>query len=428
MNAVWEKRFGAQPHPKMLKFTRSISSDLRLWKYDIAGSKIHVKVLKKAGLLSESECTRLMDGLDQIYKEFSQGKFKFKPADEDIHMAVERRLEEKIGKPAGKLHTGRSRNDQVSCDLRLFCADYVAATIASVKKTEQALSVLSRKYGNYKVPGFTHMQHAQVITLRTYFGAYVAMLERDSSRLKDALKRIKIMPLGAAALAGTPFNLDRKYAAKLAGFPGVAANTVDAVSDRDFVLELLSVLSILAGHLSRLAEDLIVWSSPEFGFVELADEWCTGSSIMPQKKNPDVLELIRGRSARVASAFQGLSMVLKGLPLSYNRDLQEDKIHLWNAVDAVDESLDVVPDVLKTIKFDRKRLTDACKIGFMEATDWANYLVTKGIPFREAHNIVGRMIKYCLKTGRKSLSELSLSDVRRFSTRFGSDFVKKNQK
>lgn len=417
---VWAGRFRERPHHLMEAFTASLPFDRRLYAYDIEGSIAHCKTLERAGVLSRRERATLLKGLVQVRAELDTGRFPFAPADEDIHMAVERRLTELIGSVGGKLHTGRSRNDQVALDTRLYLRDIVGSLVEGLDRMQRALLDQARTHLDIVMPGYTHLQRAQPVLLAHHLLAYVEMLERDKGRLRDARTRLDVLPLGSGALAGTNYPLDRTYTAKLLGFATVAENSLDAVSDRDFVLEVLAALSILMMHLSRLSEELILWSSQEFRFVELPDSFCTGSSMMPQKKNPDVPELVRGKTGRVYGHLLGLLTVLKGLPLSYNRDLQEDKEALFDALDTVTSSVTVYAELIRGLTMNRPAMAQAAGSGFLLATELADYLVTKGVPFREAHETVGRLVRACLD-GKQSLRDLTLSDLRAFSEDFDKD-------
>ncbi|MBI5410415.1 MAG: argininosuccinate lyase [Nitrospirae bacterium] len=417
---VWGGRFRERTHRLVEAFTSSLSFDRRLYAYDIQGSIAHCKTLEKAGVLSHRETTAILRGLEAVREELDAGRFPFAPQDEDIHMAIERRLTELIGPVGGKLHTGRSRNDQVALDIRLYLRDRLAALLGDMKRLQQALLERARAHKDVVMPGYTHLQRAQPVLFAHHLLAYVEMLERDKGRMKDALTRLAVMPLGSGALAGTNYPVDRQYTAKLLGFASVTENSLDAVADRDFAVEVLAALSIVMMHLSRLSEELILWSSQEFQFVDLPDSFCTGSSMMPQKKNPDVPELIRGKTGRLYGHLLALLTMLKGLPLSYNRDLQEDKEALFDGLDTVAASVTVAAELIKGITVNRTVLAKAAGSGYLLATELADYLVTKGVPFREAHAITGRIVRACVDRNR-DLRDLTPADLRVFSDHFEKD-------
>jgi argininosuccinate lyase len=420
---LWGGRFGADTNRQVEAFTASIHFDQRLAPHDIQGSIAHARMLGKCGILAKDEAEAIVKGLSEIGEEIAQGSFPLDPALEDIHMHVERRLIEKIGDVGGKLHTARSRNDQVALDLRLYLREAIGRIRDQLRTLQEVLVAKAEVNLDTVMPGYTHLQRAQPILLAHHLLAYFEMFQRDRDRLADCLVRVNVLPLGAAALAGTTLPIDRAYAAKLLDFPRIAANSEDAVSDRDFAVEFLACGAILAMHVSRLAEELVLWASPEFGFIELPDAFATGSSIMPQKKNPDVAELARGKTGRVYGALVALLTLLKGLPLSYNRDLQEDKEPVFDAVDTIQQTLAVLPPMLKAINYRPERMRAAAADGFLNATDLADYLVTKGVPFRQAHEIVGRIVQECLET-RQRLEDLPLERLRLFSRSFGADVHK----
>ena len=420
---AWGGRFGAETHAQVEAFTASIHFDQRLAPYDIAGSIAHARMLGKCGILSREETASIVAGLEEIRDEIAKGEFKADPALEDIHMHVEGRLIEKIGEVGGKLHTARSRNDQVALDLRLFLRDVIREIRAGIRELQHVLLTQAESHRDTILPGYTHLQRAQPIVLAHHLLAYFEMFQRDRDRFADCLGRVNALPLGAGALAGTPFPIDRGYVAKLLGFPAVLANSEDAVADRDFAVEFLAACAIVAMHVSRLAEELVLWASAEFGFIEIPDAFATGSSIMPQKKNPDVAELARGKTGRVYGALVSLLTTLKGLPLAYNRDLQEDKEPVFDAADTVRGLLGVLAPMLSAIAFRKDRMRAAVADGFLNATDMADYLVTKGIPFRTAHDIVGRIVRHCVDAGKR-LEDLPLSDLRRFSPAFRADVTR----
>lgn len=420
---AWGGRFSAGTHKQVESFTASIDFDRRLAPHDIAGSIAHARMLGKCGIVTKAESDKIVAGLEEIREEIARGEFHFDAALEDIHMHVERRLTDKVGEVGGKLHTARSRNDQVALDLRLYVREAIGAIRDGIRTLQKVFVSKAEVHLNTVMPGYTHVQRAQPILLAHHLLAYFEMLQRDRDRFADCLTRVNVLPLGAGALAGTTLPIDSAYVAKLLEFSSVAANSEDAVSDRDFAVEFLSCCAILAMHISRLAEEWIMWASAEFGFIELPDAFATGSSIMPQKKNPDVAELCRGKSGRVYGDLVNLLTILKGLPLSYNRDLQEDKEPIFDADDTVRHMLEVLPPMLQAINFRVDRMRAAAAEGFLNATDVADYLVTKGIPFREAHEIVGRIVRHCIETGER-MENLSLSRLREFSPAFKPDVTK----
>ena len=414
---LWGGRFTSGTAPTVEAFTASIDVDARLYRHDIRGSIAHAKMLAKQRIIPASDARRIVRGLQIVEREIDSGKFVFSQADEDIHMNIERRLTELIGAAGGKLHTARSRNDQVALDMRLYLRDEVKNVIDELKALQRQLALAAKKNLDVIMPGYTHLQRAQPVLLAHHLLAYVDMFDRDCGRFVDGSERIDVLPLGSGALAGTTFPIDRAYVAKLLGFPRVSKNSIDAVSDRDFLLEFLAAASILFVHLSRLAEELVLWSSQEFGFIELPDGYCTGSSMMPQKKNPDVPELIRGKTGRVFGHLHSLLTIMKGLPLAYNRDLQEDKIPLFDTVDTVKASLRIMGEVIAGMKVRRERMLAAVKDGYMNATDLADYLVERSVPFRAAHEVAGKVVQYCV-TEHKRIEELSMAELKRFSSKF----------
>lgn len=414
---AWEGRFRERTDRLVEAFTRSIAVDRRLYAHDIQGSIAHCQTLAKARVLSRGETARIIRGLQLVQHELERERFKFLPEDEDIHMAIERRLTELIGPLGGKLHTGRSRNDQVALDVRLYLRDRLASLLNRLEEFQRVLVQQAKINRDVPMPGYTHLQRAQPVLFAHHLLAYVEMLERDKGRLRDGRTRLNVMPLGSGALAGTNYPVDRRFTAALLGFPSVTRNSLDAVSDRDFMIEVTSALALIMMHLSRMSEELIIWSSQEFHFVDLPDAFCTGSSMMPQKKNPDVPELVRGKTGRVYGHLIGLLTVLKGLPLSYNRDLQEDKPALFDALDTAESSVEVMTELMRRLTVDREALTRALSGGGMLATELADYLVAKGIPFREAHAITGRIVRWALDHGQE-LSELTVSQLRQFSKKF----------
>lgn len=404
----------------MEQFSASISYDQRLYAYDIQGSIAHCKMLAKCGIIKSSESAKIRKGLAQILKEFEDGVFECDDKLEDIHMNIEHRLTQLIGPVAGKLHTARSRNDQVCLDVRLYLRDETQHIIRLADQFCKTLVKLARKHIDYIMPGYTHMQRAQPVHLSHHLLAYVEMFQRDRDRMQDALARINVMPLGSAALAGTNFPIDRSYTAKLLDFPAMTHNSMDAVSDRDFMIEFCAASSIIMMHLSRLCEEIILWSTSEFNFIELSDAFSTGSSIMPQKKNPDSAELIRGKTGRVYGNLVSLLSMMKSLPMAYNRDLQEDKEPLFDTADTVGHSLALINLALKTAKFKRIPLATLEASGFLTATDMADYLVLKDIPFREAHEITGKAVALCLSK-KKTLDQLTLAEMKELSPKIRED-------
>ncbi len=414
---LWGGRFTSGTADSVEDFTASVGIDGRLYRHDIMGSIAHAKMLAKQRIISARDARKIVDGLQAIEREIENGRFAFSDADEDIHMNIERRLTERIGSAGARLHTARSRNDQVALDMRLFLRDEVQLIRSGLAALRQTLARAARSHLDVIMPGYTHLQRAQPVLLAHHLLAYIDMFERDSERFADCLERINVLPLGSGALAGTTFPIDRAYVAKLLGFRRISKNSIDAVSDRDFLLEFLAAASILFVHLSRFAEELVLWSSQEFGFIELPDGYCTGSSMMPQKKNPDVPELIRGKTGRVFGHLQALLTIMKGLPLAYNRDLQEDKLPLFDTVDTVKSSIKMMSEIVAGMKVRRERMRSAVADGFMNATDVADYLVERGVPFRVAHGVAGEIVQFCL-SHKKRIEDLSLAEFRRFSSKF----------
>jgi argininosuccinate lyase len=417
---LWEGRFAAATAPIVEEFTASIGVDKRLAPYDIAGSLAHCHMLVACGIIPAADGKRICRGLADIEREIAKGTFVFDAADEDIHMAIERRLTEKIGPAGGRLHTARSRNDQVALDLHLFVRAEIGAILQHITAFQKALVACARKHARVVMPGYTHLQRAQPVLFAHHLLAYHEKLERDGERLADCRRRADVMPLGAGALTGTTFPIDPEHVARELRFARVAANSIDAVSERDFVVELLAAAAILAAHLSCLAEEIVLWSSAEFGFLTLPDEFATGSSIMPQKKNPDVAELVRGKTGRVYGNLMAMLTVSKGLPLAYNRDLQEDKPPLFDTVDTVKGCLAVLTALVPRLTVNADRMREAATNDFLLATDVADYLVTKGVPFREAHHIVGQAVRRCIDTSRR-FEDLTQKEWREVSEHFGPD-------
>ncbi len=414
MKKPWAGRFKEKTSKIVEHFTESISFDHRLWKYDIEGSIAHAKMLGRQGIITKEDSENIIRGLVEIAKEIETGKFRFVEGLEDIHMNIEAALIKKIGSAGGKLHTARSRNDQIALDLRLYLRAETKEILSLIKKFQKTLLDTATRYLTSLMPGYTHLQRAQPVLLSHHLLAYVEMLQRDKERLKDALRRINQLPLGSCAIAGTTLPIDRFYVAKLLGFGGISQNSIDAVSDRDFAIEFLSNTAILIMHLSRFAEELILWSTEEFKFIELPDAFTTGSSIMPQKKNPDVAELLRGKTARIYGSLLALLTLMKGLPLSYNRDLQEDKPPVFDTVDTIKSCLTVLNEMLPGIKFNTKRMHETAGDAYSTATDMAEYLVKKGLPFRKAHEITGKIVLYCIKKKNK-FEEVTLKELNAFS-------------
>jgi argininosuccinate lyase len=416
----WGGRFTEAADPAAERFTASLAFDRRLWPHDVTGSIAWARALARAGLLTAAERDAIVAGLEAVRAELAGGTFRFRPELEDIHMNVERRLQELAGDAGGKLHTGRSRNDQIALDERLYLRDVLASVGGGLRRVQAALIARAAETLELPLPGYTHLQRAQPIVLAHHLLAYVFMLERDRRRLEDCGARADVLPLGAAALAGTAFPIDREALAKDLGFASVSPNSLDAVSDRDYVLEFLAAAAIAGMHLSRLAADLTLWATAEFGFVEFADAFATGSSIMPQKKNPDVAELIRGKSGRLYGNLVAVLTTMKGLPLAYNSDMQEDKEPWFDTVDTLEAILTVLPPLLASLAFRADRMRRAAGENFSTATDLADYLVRKGLPFRQAHEIVGRIVRYAIDES-KGLEDLTLAELRRFSSQIDGD-------
>jgi argininosuccinate lyase len=417
---LWGGRFTRGADPRAERFTGSLAFDRRLWPHDITGSVAWAKALAKAGLLSAAERDAIVRGLQVVRAELEAGTFPFRAELEDIHTNVERRLQELIGDVGGKLHTGRSRNDQIAVDERLYLREIIAEVRTGLRATQEALVTRAAEALDTPLPGYTHLQRAQPVVLGHHLLAYVFMLQRDRARFGDCAARADTLPLGAAALAGTAFPIDLEALAKDLGFAAVSPNSLDAVSDRDTLLEFLAGAAITGMHLSRLAADLTLWATAEFGFVEFSDAFATGSSIMPQKKNPDVAELIRGKSGRLYGNLVAVLVTMKGLPLAYNSDMQEDKEPFFDSVDTLEAILAVVPPMIGSLTFRTDRMRRAAGENFATATDLADYLVKKGLPFRQAHGVVGKIVRFC-ETEGKGLDGLSLVELRRFSPLFQDD-------
>lgn len=417
---LWGGRFSKPTNELVEEFTESVSYDFQLYRQDIAGSIAHVLMLGKVGVLSEDEARKIADGLREVGGKIEAGKVEFSIADEDIHMNVERQLTEAIGSVAGKLHTARSRNDQVALGIRMYVREHVLQAVENLTALRESLVNQAKDHLETVLPGYTHMQRAQPVLLAHHLLAYVSMFERDVDRLQGSFSRINVSPLGSAAMAGTPFPIDREYVAKLLKFDSPTLNSMDSVSDKDFVLEFHSNSALVMMHLSRLCEELILWSSTEFGFVEIDDAFCTGSSIMPQKKNPDVCELVRGKTGRVYGNLMALLTVTKGLPLTYNRDYQEDREGLIDTTKTLLNSLALYSQMITSSKFNVGRMREAVDRDFSNATDVADYLAAKGLPFREAHEVSGKLVRYCLEND-KLLLDLSMEEFSQFSDLFDPD-------
>jgi argininosuccinate lyase len=398
-------------------YTVSIHYDRRLYRQDIAGSTAHARMLARQKIISGEDSAKIVQGLEQVRQEIEADRFPWDPALEDLHMNIESRLHQLIGPAAGRLHTGRSRNDQIALDLRLYTQEVIQRTVKGLRGVQDSLVGLAEKYADVVMPGYTHLQRAQPVLAAHHFLAYFQMFQRDADRFQDCYRRTDVLPLGSGALAGVPYPTDREFLAKELGFSAVSANSMDAVSDRDFLVEYQAGAALAMMHLSRLAEELVLWSSREFGFIRLAEEFTTGSSIMPQKRNPDFAELARGKTGRVYGHLLGLLTVLKGLPLTYNRDLQEDKEGFFDTVDTLLATLGVFQGMLSGLTLDTERVTRLAGESYMLATDLADYLVGKGVPFRQAHGVMRDLCRHCEAQG-KELAELSLEEYRRFSPHF----------
>jgi argininosuccinate lyase len=417
---MWKGRFQQETAAAVQRFTESISFDWRLYKFDIQGSIAHALALERAGLLAPEERQQIESGLKSIEQEIDDGRFPFQIDLEDVHMNIESALTARIGSAGGKLHTARSRNDQVALDLRLYLRHETDEVCQRIAALQRALLGLAGKYRETILPGYTHLQRAQPVLFAHHLLAYVEMLARDRERLVDGRKRINCLPLGSGAIAGSTIQLDREYVAELLGFPQVTRNSMDAVSDRDFVAEFLFALALLGVHLSRLSEDLILFASSEFQFVKISDRYTTGSSLMPQKKNPDVSELTRGKTGRLIGNLVSLLTTLKGLPMTYNRDLQEDKEALFDSLDQIKLILEVYTGMIPEIEIDSDRTRQAANDPGLLATDLADYLVLHGLPFRKAHEVIGKLVAYSIEQ-RRGFADLKLAEFRRFSEHFGPD-------
>ena len=420
MAQLWGGRFTKQTDQLVFDFNASITFDKRLFHEDVTGSIVHATMLAKQGILTEEERKSIVEGLTGILEDVDDGTLAIDETQEDIHSFVEATLIDRIGDAGKKLHTGRSRNDQVALDMRLYTRARVAETDGLLKKLLEALLDTMENNLDTYMPGFTHLQKAQPITLAHHYGAYFEMFKRDRQRLADIYKRMNYCPLGAGALAGTTYPLDREYTARLLRFEGPTLNSIDSVADRDYLIEFLSALSTIMMHLSRFSEEIIIWNSNEYQFVELDDAYSTGSSIMPQKKNPDIAELVRGKTGRVYGALMALLTTMKGLPLAYNKDMQEDKEMAFDAMDTATDCITLFTGMIKTMKFCKDRMAKSAMNGFTNATDAADYLVGKGVPFRDAHGIIGRLVLYCIEKDT-SIDALSLEELRSISDKFDED-------
>jgi len=417
---LWGGRFTGETNELVAKYNSSISFDSRFWREDLKGSMAHALMLGNQGIISNEEAILIHKGLSDIYNDIESGKLEIDMTAEDIHSFVESVLTERIGEAGKKLHTGRSRNDQVALDMRLFCRNSAVEIDKKLKKLLTTILDIMKVNTNTYMPGFTHLQKAQPVTLAHHLGAYFEMFSRDRSRLKDARERMNYSPLGSGALAGTTYPLDREMTAHALDFYGPTENSMDGVSDRDYIIELLSAFSMIMMHLSRFSEEIIIWNSNEYRFIEIDDAYSTGSSIMPQKKNPDIAELVRGKTGRVYGSLNTLLTTLKGLPLAYNKDLQEDKEAFFDALDTVSDSITLFDGMLSTLTFNKEIMSESAKKGFTNATDAADYLVCHGIPFRDAHGIIGKLVLHCIDK-KCSLDDLSINEFKQFSPVFEDD-------
>jgi argininosuccinate lyase len=421
--ALWNSRFKKALDEIVLKFSASIDVDGKMFNEDIDGSKAHILMLVKQNIVSAKDGKAIINALEEIRKEISSGKLKLDWQKEDIHSLIEERLVEKIGERGKRLHTARSRNDQIALDERLYMRKEILHLVKLTRVLQKTLLQKAEQYKETIISGYTHLQRAQPVLFAHHLIAYVSMLDRDVDRMNDCLKRVNISPLGAAALAGTTLPIDRKYSAKLLGMNGIVENSLDAVSDRDVMIELISLCSIIMMHLSRISEELVLWSSQEFSFAKFDDSFATGSSLMPQKKNPDVPELIRGKVGRVYGSLVGLLTIMKGLPLAYNRDMQEDKVHLFQAVDTTKDCLNLTSELLKHTSFDKNKFEKTLDGDFSLSTELVDYLVRKNVPFRQAHHLVGAVVAKCVEQNIK-LNELTLKDYQKISLKFDKDLFK----
>ena len=422
MKKLWEGRFTKNTNALLEKFNASITFDKRMYAEDIKGSIAHSKMLSKQEIISQDDQLKIEKGLNQIKLEIENGTFIFKIEDEDIHMSIEKRLTEIIGSTAGKLHTARSRNDQVALDVRMYVRHQSLEIKELLINMENVLYTLSKKYKNTIIPGYTHLQRAQPILLAHHLLAYFQMFKRDISRIDDFLERSDEMPLGAGALAGTTFDLDRHYVAGQLGFSAPTVNSLDSVSDRDFIIELASIISIISMHLSRFSEEIIIWCTSEFSFIKLDDAFATGSSIMPQKKNPDIAELVRGKSGRIYGNLIAILTTMKALPLAYNKDMQEDKEGIFDSIDNIKICIEIFYEMLSTMDVNEKEILESMKKGFLNATDVADYLAKNGMPFREAHKVVGQIVSYC-EQKNIAIDDMKFEEYLGFSNIFKEDVL-----
>jgi argininosuccinate lyase len=418
--ALWSGRFTEPLADIALKFSSSIDLDKQLYREDIAGSIAHVEMLSATHILTAAEARRIRTALKQIEKEIETGKFRLTAEHEDVHLAIEQRLIQKIGPLGGKLHTARSRNDQVALDERLYLRTAIKETNKLIVQLQRVLLYKSEKYFGTLMPGYTHLQRAQPVMLSHHLLAYVSMLERDYERLSDCYTRLNKSPLGAAAMAGTSFPIDRARVARKLHFDGIVENSLDAVADRDYVIEFIAACSIVMMHLSRMAEEMVLWSTKEFGFINISDSYTTGSSIMPQKKNPDMAELVRGKTGRVYGSLVNILTIMKALPLAYNRDMQEDKLPMFETVSTTQQCLTIIAQMLVHSQFNRQRMEEELRNDFLTATEIADYLVRKGLPFRDAHAVTGRIVTHCIER-RMYLGNLDLDTLHQYSKLFGPD-------
>ena len=423
MTKIWGGRFLEETNKFVEAFSSSIEIDIRLYKQDIEGSIAHTQMLAKQQIITIDDAKQIITGLKEIKFEIESNNFKISDSLEDIHMHIESRLFEKIGNTAKKLHTARSRNDQVALDLRMYLKDEIDEIAELFIKLKKEFISIAEKNIDTVIPGYTHLQRAQPVLFSHHIMAYYEMFKRDLNRLIDCKKRVDVMPLGAAALAGTTYNIDRQGVAGLLGFQEISKNSMDAVADRDFVIEFISLASIAMIHLSRISEEFILWSSSEFNFIEISDAFTTGSSIMPQKKNPDIAELVRGKTGRVIGSLMNIITIMKSLPLTYNRDMQEDKIPLFDTIDILKSSLDIYVRMLPNIKLNKKNMKKATETGYLNATDLADYLTKKGMTFRDAHSVTGKIVSYAIKKN-KELQMLSFEEIKQFSDLIEQDIFK----
>ena len=422
MKKLWEGRFNKETNKLLEKFNASIDFDKRMYEEDIKGSIVHSRMLEKQGIIGLDEQKEIERGLLQIKNEIETGNFEFKISDEDIHMSIEKRLTEIIGSAAGKLHTARSRNDQVALDIKMYVRKEAENIKSLLINMESIILDLAKKYKATIIPGYTHLQRAQPILFSHHLMAYFQMFKRDISRIGDFLERIDEMPLGAGALAGTTFNLDRDFVAQELGFSRPTENSLDSVSDRDFIIELAMIISVISMHLSRFSEEIIIWCTSEFSFIALDDAFATGSSIMPQKKNPDIAELVRGKTGRIYGNLIAILTTMKALPLAYNKDMQEDKEGIFDSIDNIKVSIEIFYLMLSTITVNEEKILESMKSGFLNATDVADYLAKHDVPFRQAHKITGEIVSYCEKENI-TIEEMSLEDFRKFSEVFEVDIL-----